>query len=516
MKLNYKKVLFTIFVFIIFFTNVNASAYTYFLAADFCKIDTVAKILKIVFLLLNIIRIAVPIMLIISSMIKLTRAVTGGADSLQKVSKTLITNFIAAVLIFLIPTFINIITKLTGTFESYNACLENIKNPITIDPSKGGPVNEEGSANKAAPKIKSVKHLGSFVTISADKGTGGNITGYYFSKTNKKPTGKEYEWILKKSNYIEIAKLPGTYYVYAKDGNNNISAPTKLTITWEDLYNNGPRSRDDKNYPAIVGNLSEVLKTKGDSLQNLNDFIAWSVRSAGLFTNEGVATAGIAAQNYLHAKYNLHISYISNVHCFGQRYNTHFGADPEWGKVITLGCIDSASRPIAQEQGIKRYCMGYYGGQDCQSFFGWAVHNGGFKAENTHGSYVGKNGSKEESCGTNCSKNQMIELHKKLVIGDELVNPHHVMLFLAHYDENGDGIHDGVYIYESYTRVGMKKWSNAELHREGYYTINRMAGYYANQSNYACLQDYKGDMVSIPNAWKDKASLFRSNCKATD
>ena len=62
----------------------------------------------------------------------------------------------------------------------------------------------------------------------------------------------------------------------------------------------------------------------------------------------------------------------------------------------------------------------------------------------------------------------------------------------------------------------MMEWSNAELHREGYYTINRMAGYYANQSNYACLQDYKGDMVSIPDAWKDKASLFRSNCKATD
>ncbi len=515
MKFNYKKVLFILFMFLFLIMDVNAN--TLFLSAEFCQIDSVAKTIKIILFFINIIHIVVPIILIISSMIKLTEAVASGSDNLQKVLKTIVTNFIAAILIFLIPSFVNLITKLTGSYESYMKCLEYIEHPVTISPYEYNPGEKDQSdSNPAAPKIKSIKHVASFVTVSAEKGTRGNITGYYFSKSSKKPTGKEYEWILKKSNYIEIAKLPGTYYVFVKDGNNNISNPTKLTITWEELYNNGPRSRDDKNFPAVVGNLSEVLKTKGDSLENLNDFIAWSVRSAGLFTNEGVATAGISAQNYLHAKYNIHISYISNIYCFAQRYNTHFGADPTWGTVINIGGIDRSHRDEAISRGIKSFCMGYYGGQDCQSFFGWAVHNGGFRALNTHGSYTGGNGSKEESCGTNCSKNQMIELHKKLVIGDELVNPDHVMLFLAHYDDNNDGIHDGVYIYEAYTRVGMRKWTNAELYRDGYYTINRMAGYYASQSNYACLQDYKGDLVKVPDAWKEKSSLFNSNCKASD
>lgn len=490
--------------------------FAFFNIAHICQIDSFAKIIKIISLLINIIRIAVPIILIIATMLKLLSAVSGGADAFEKVKKVIITNVIAAVLIFLIPTFVNIITRLTGTYDTYQVCLKSSENPITPKPIVPKD-DEEETVDKTAPKITAINHKAAYVTVSAETGsTGAPIAGYYFTTSSNKPTGYEFEWVLKSTNYLEIAKLPGNYYVYVKDANNKISSASNLTITWEELYNDGPKSRDDKNYPPIVGKIDTVLKTKNDSLASLNDFIAWSVRSAGLFTKEGVATAGISAQNYLHAKHNIHISYISNVYCFGQRYNVVFGADPDWGEVITMGHIDRSKRDIATSKGIKGYCLGLYGGQDCQSFFGWSVHNGGFLATNTHGGYVGQGKGTEESCGRNCNKDKMFAIYNSLVLADELINSDHVMMFLAHYDDNHDGQNDGVYIFEAYTRVGIRKWSYDELYSSNYFTVNHMGGYYENSSNYACLQDYKGDLVSIPTAWRDKSNLFRSNCKATN
>ncbi len=129
---------------------------------------------------------------------------------------------------------------------------------------------------------------------------------------------------------------------------------------------------------------------------------------------------------------------------------------------------------------------------------------------------MGKGKAKEETCGKNCSKAQMETLLNSLVLADEVINDTHVMLFLTHYDENKDGKNDGIYVYEAATRVGMKKWSYEELYKSKYFTINHMAGYYENPSNYACLLDRNGRMVSIPDAWKDKSSSFRSTCKATN
>ena len=533
--LNKKKVIVSLLIMIItfsaFMNDLSALTFSNALAVKFCQREEVANVIKMIKLLLDILRAVVPIILIIVAMIKLTGAITSG-DGLDKVKKPLIANVVAAVLIFLIPTFVSLIMRITNTYDDMTECLKLTNNPIKTKPSEdmsGG--GEEGGestpSDNGAPMIKSITHKGSYVVVTAQKGTKGNIAGYYFSSTKKTPTGKEDNWVKKSTNKLELGVIPGNYYVYVKDNLNNISKPSTLTITWEDLYNDGTRSRDDANYPPINGEIDTVLQSKGDSLANLNDFIAWSVRSAGLFTKEGVATAGIALEAYLHAKYNIQVSYVCNIHCFGQRYNVEFGGNPKWGHVITYGNITSSyvdsktgetiyPRQEAQSKGINAFCKGLYGGLDCQSFFGWSLHNAGFKAENTHGSYLGKNKAKEESCGSSCSKAKMETLLDTLVLSDEVINDSHVMLFLTHYDENKDGKNDGIYVYEAATRVGMKKWSYEELYRSKYFTINKMAGYYENSSNYACLLDKNGNRVSVPDAWKDKESLFRANCKATN
>lgn len=521
MKKKYVYFIIIFIFFIMFVDKINASALVNVLDVKFCQREEITRVLHLIALLINIVRVAVPIILIISAMIKLTSAITKN-DGLDKVKGVLITNIVAAILIFLVPTFVSIIAKLTGSYELLQACFKLSESPTSTPGSSGG--NNSGSSKSNLPSITSITHKGAYVIVNAKSGKTGDIVGYYFSGVNKEPSLNDDKWILKSTNKLEIVKLPGTYYVYVKDKSNFISKPANLKITFEELYKDGPRSRDDK-IPAINGEIDGVLKSKGDSKANLDDMMAWSVKSAGLFTKEGVATAGIAAASYLHGKHNLHISYVCNIYCFGQRYNVHFGSNPSWGHVIQLKEISQKTtnyktgetiypRQEAQSMGIKNYCKGLYGGLDCQSFFGWAVHNGGFKAENTHGSYIGKNKAKEVSCGKSCSKAQVQDLLLQLVIGDELFNDAHVMMFLGFYDDNNDKKKDGIYVFESATRVGMYKWSWDMLYRSKYFGINKMEGYYSNKNNYACLQDYKGNLVNIPNAWKDKTSLFRKDCKA--
>ena len=374
--------------------------------------------------------------------------------------------------------------------------------------------------------IDKITHKSAFVTVYARSSK--PIAGYYFTTSRSKPTGNEDNWVLTNSTKLEIAKLPGNYYVYVKNSSDKISEPATLNITYDDLYNDGPKSRNG-NAPLLNIELPNFLSARNDSINNFNDFIAQSVKSAGLFTKEGVATAGISAPNYLLIKYGINIPYISNHYCFNQRYNENFGANPKWGHNITLNQITYQStdsdgniiypRATAQSQGIGTFCEGRYGGLDCASFVGWSIHNGGFKAENTIGSYEGTNkatvtrlcghyaDAKEKRCDSFYPFNTMKQWYATLEIGDQIANNDHVMLIIGKFD-------NGVYVYEGTTPVGMGKYTYNQLHSMEYYIIGRMRGYYANKNNYACLLDSYNNLVSIPSAWKSKSSLFRTDCKA--
>ncbi len=364
-------------------------------------------------------------------------------------------------------------------------------------------------------EITSVEHKASFVTVHATSESADNkISGYYFSVDDKIPTGYEDNWVNKSTNTLEIAVLPGNYNVYVKDEQNNISDPVSLIITYDELYNDGPKSRDVK-APILTTKLTDFLKSKNDSISNLNDFVAWSVKSAGLFTKEGVATASISASNYLFIKYGVNIPYISNHKCFIQRYNTSFGANPKWGIPITLSMIDYSVRNEVKEEEIESYCLGAYGGIDCQAFVGWAVHNGGFKAEDTYASYpgskvikacnrYGKNSSGEDVCESLKNYDTLVDtIYKKAEIGDIIIKDGHVRLIIGTFS-------NGIYVYEGTRPVGMGKYTYKDLYNEKYYGLTKMEGYY--KDNHACLKNLSGAEISLPKAYEDKRSEFRTDC----
>jgi uncharacterized repeat protein (TIGR02543 family) len=373
-------------------------------------------------------------------------------------------------------------------------------------------------ADNMKPRIERITSLAAFVTVYAKPAANGSkIVGYYFSTSDKVPNGKEETWVNIETKKLEIAKMPGKYYTYVKDSNGKISNPTSFTITYEQLFNDGPKSRNHESL-KLKSELVDFLKEKGDSIDNYNDFIAMSVKSAGLFTKEAVVTAGMAAPNYLFAKYGVHIPYISRVHCYSQRYNVYFGSNPTWGYQIKLKDITEKyfdekenkyyyPRKEAETQGIGVYCKGTHGGLDCASFVGWSIHNAGFKAENTAGSYAAEgfsvcNGSKQ-GCGLEAATN----MYKQSDIGDLIYNSAHVMLIVGKFE-------GGLYVYEGTDPIGMNKYTYSSLYNSQYYDIRHMTKYYSNQKYYACLLDYKNQTVPIPSYWKDKENLFNANCKA--
>ena len=71
-----------------------------------------------------IIKIAVPILLILTGMITLMKTIkVGNEDLLAKAKKQLVNNCIAAIVIFLIPTLVNVIVKVSDTNNQYRDCL---------------------------------------------------------------------------------------------------------------------------------------------------------------------------------------------------------------------------------------------------------------------------------------------------------------------------------------------------------------------------------------------------------
>ncbi len=89
-----------------------------------CDLPNILEVARIIGIVITIIKIVVPILLIISVMIDLVRAVT--TSELNKISKSSVTKVIAAILIFLIPTFVSLIADVAGISSEYEKCLKDV------------------------------------------------------------------------------------------------------------------------------------------------------------------------------------------------------------------------------------------------------------------------------------------------------------------------------------------------------------------------------------------------------
>ena len=91
-----------------------------------CDVPEVLKVMRIIKIVIDIIKIAVPIILMVSLMIDYTKAtMANDSDALLKANKLSAKKAIAVVLVFMIPTFVNVITNVVLPGFSYSACINN-------------------------------------------------------------------------------------------------------------------------------------------------------------------------------------------------------------------------------------------------------------------------------------------------------------------------------------------------------------------------------------------------------
>ena len=87
-----------------------------------CDSPDILKVLRLVKIIITIIKIVVPIILIVVVMIDYLKNIFSGDSDLSKTSKVLVSKIITAVLIFLIPTIVNIIITATSNTFSISKC----------------------------------------------------------------------------------------------------------------------------------------------------------------------------------------------------------------------------------------------------------------------------------------------------------------------------------------------------------------------------------------------------------
>lgn len=95
------------------------------LILSICSVPEVLELMSVVNTAILIIKIVVPILLIITGMITLMNTIkTGNDDLLAKAKKSLINKCIAAILVFMIPTLVNVVVLVSDPENDYKACLD--------------------------------------------------------------------------------------------------------------------------------------------------------------------------------------------------------------------------------------------------------------------------------------------------------------------------------------------------------------------------------------------------------
>lgn len=377
---------------------------------ELCERKDIAGIVRIITTVILIIRIAVPIILILSVMIKLIRAITSH-DDISAMKKPIITSVIAAVLVFLIPTFVNVIMKICSVDISFDECIELSKNPketiqyvCSDDPTHTDDDND-------------YKKDGNYITLSSK-----DVTGYYFSNQKENLTDTDSKWISSDKNNIDFVLLPGKHYAYIRTKNGIIEK--EIDITTSDIS----VTNDKTDISILSTDIDTFLKSKGSSLEELNKAIERSVYIAG-GGKEGAAAASLALTQILYNKYKIKISYGST---YPGSHIVH-GVPQDWG---------SSKVTSAMKKGLFNNI-----GIHCGGFVSWAYTQSNYSMNSGIG-------SSKQLCSWGYARIHKITSNNRGSVGDVVTyakvcdESKHVAIISA-IDENG------YYVTEANARTKM-------------------------------------------------------------
>ncbi len=470
-----------------------------------CDEPSIMETLRIVILFINIIKVVVPIILIISLMIKCAKAMMQKSqDEVMKVVRSCIPSAIAAVLIFFVPTFVDIIARISFPNSDYTKCvsgiskesievaynnqmdelikiattsltysdysnayayLQNIKDNDKKEEYENKLKELEGKLNKKSStkgngvdnktfEIVSINIVDTVVNIQVTTGAY-KVAGYYFSSIEKVPDINGFDWIDTDEKSFKVTKFPGIYYVYVKDTSGKIIGGKKVEVS--KIFNVEMKTQGRKQMPVTI---DSYLKRHNSSVEELNTKIAtYNVRHQ-LRTRESVVVGAMA--------------FMSEVQSWG--YYLPYGGSNE-------SAFGKKDEDVRQKFGVYKY----WGGGDktfiaCNPFVLWSFKNAGL---NIYGNWdkirhditrtvriTGQGLTEYELLVDVPTYDKKIHIYRYFVgalgsknsYGDNIIPRNkgrsgdvlqsnftsgHEMLIVDKYDDNNDGISDGYIVLQS-------------------------------------------------------------------
>lgn len=222
----------------------------------------------------------------------------------------------------------------------------------------------------------------------------------------------------------------GAYYLAVEKGYDferllNMFYDGELVSLYPCFGNFDIRVTPDSATQLVHTSVEDFLKSKGKSIESVNDGLRDVVLQAGPGTRQGVVTAVTYLINTF-LDYDIRLPYSYGGGWGGDCYfdcstANFYGINPNWGSAIND--VDANYNSL---------------GMDCASFVTWAYHTGGL----TFPTYVPQFASIDH-----------VEYHDiedvdeyKGQPGDFITHPGHVMLILDYYNEGGE---EGYYIAEA-------------------------------------------------------------------
>ena len=254
-----------------------------------CDVEEVKQIMEIISLLIGFIKIIVPIILIVSGMITLMMDIKGGnEDALAKSKKVLINKVIAAVVIFFIPTLVDLIIMLASGNTDYKSCLdiayvqtENVSGYTSNtsynsnENSYNGTYNYKDRENneininrnetikKVNKQISGVYYLGDSRTIGLKSAFDNNESAIAFD-------GANYTNFITDSSTLKnkLYNKDETYNVVLNYGVNDLYNVEKYCSGYNSLAN----EMSDHNFYVVSVNPVDDSKTVNINNQDINEF----------------------------------------------------------------------------------------------------------------------------------------------------------------------------------------------------------------------------------------------------
>ena len=424
-----------------------------------------AKVVYIIGVALMAIRIAVPILLIVMSSIDLIKALI--ESDAKDVRKTLIgvgPKVVSAIIIFILPSFLLFILKLTNKntlMTQYSTCLLSpslcetalwTEPPVLTNTSPETPTviySGEDSGDKGKLEIVSITLLDTVVNVKAQRGSS-RIAGYYFSSIEKTPDLNGYDWIETNSETFKTVKYPGTYYIYVKDEAGNISEPKKVNVTTDFDVTKGYKGFK----PMGSLTIANYLKKHNSNIDELNKKLATYNVKHGMRTRESVVVGAMAFISELHS-WGYYLPYGG---VGGDFEKDKWGVNKFWGPkfmacdpYVAWSYRNAGLNIYVDRLAIKKFTPYTYEvlnkktGEKLKMKYAAVNAEGYSNSINVYYFFVGVTGSKT-TYGDNIKPRQYG------LPGDVLQNKvpsAHEMLIVDKYDDDMDGVSDGYIVLQS-------------------------------------------------------------------